>query len=421
MREAAAFSSLGLTVGLVLARPRLINGYRVGPAIAALCGVIVMAAIGTIHLHDVGETARVLWRPLLTIASIMTVAACAMRLGVVARVAASLFTRAHGSPGTLFLLVFALAAGTAAVLNNDSAVLLVTPIVIGGVRALYPRRPDLIAPFAFAVFMAAGVAPLVTANPMNLIVADYAHLNFNSYAVRILPISIAGWVLTAIILRWLFSKELERPDGQRPEQLPTASPWTRYEIHGLVLVIVVLAAYPVVSYLGGSVWVVASGGALAALWLCSHHARGGPRDVLVHDVSWEIVVFLFGVFMLAIGLRNAGLTHQLSELYTRGGDWVIGAVSAGGSALINNHSMALTNLLALKGTPHVHQHAFLAALIGGDLGPRLMPMGSLAGLLWYSWLRRLDVSVSVWRFISIGAVVTIPALLLSLGLLEAGA
>jgi Na+/H+ antiporter NhaD/arsenite permease-like protein len=48
-------------------------------------------------------------------------------------------------------------------------------------------------------------------------------------------------------------------------------------------------------------------------------------------------------------------------------------------------------------------------------------MGSLAGLLWYSWLRRLDVSVSVWRFISIGAVVTIPALLLSLGLLEAGA
>jgi arsenical pump membrane protein len=81
--------------------------------------------------------------------------------------------------------------------------------------------------------------------------------------------------------------------------------------------------------------------------------------------------------------------------------------------------MALTNLLALRGVHHVHQHAFLAALIGGDLGPRLLPMGSLAGLLWFASLRRLDVEVSVLRFITIGATVTIPALALSLGLLAA--
>lgn len=419
MREAAAFSSLGLTVGLVLARPRLVNGYRIGPAIAALCGVAVMALIGTIHVSDVGSTAHVLWRPLLAIASIMIIAASAVRLGVVARIAAATFPRARGSTGTLFLLVFVLAAGTAAVLNNDSAVLLVTPLVVTGIRVLYPENPELVVPFAFAVFMAAGVAPLVTANPMNLIVADYAHLSFNSYAVRMLPISVAGWVLTAIILRWLFRDRLATAHAPRAAALPAAQPWRSAELEGLALVLIVLGAYPVISYLGGSVWIVAGGGALAAIVLCVRHRVGGPSDILLRGVSWEILVFLFGVFMLAIGLRNAGLTAQLTRLYGETGDWVIGGVSAVGSALINNHSMALTNLLALRGVHNVQQHAFLAALIGGDLGPRLLPMGSLAGLLWFASLRRLGVEISIRRFIAIGAAVTLPALALSLGLLAA--
>jgi len=65
-----------------------------------------------------------------------------------------------------------LSAITSAALNNDAAVLLLTPLIVGLVRRCYPHRPDLIIPFAFAVFAAAGVAPLVISNPMNLIVAS---------------------------------------------------------------------------------------------------------------------------------------------------------------------------------------------------------------------------------------------------------
>ena len=88
------------------------------------------------------------------------------------------------------------------------------------------------------------------------------------------------------------------------------------------------------------------------------------------------------------------------------------------SALINNHSMALTNIVAIGALPaDTHTIEFLAALIGGDLGPRLLPIGSLAGLLWYAALERSSVHVPVLQFMRVGAIVTIPSLSAGLAML----
>jgi arsenical pump membrane protein len=80
--------------------------------------------------------------------------------------------------------------------------------------------------------------------------------------------------------------------------------------------------------------------------------------------------------------------------------------------------MGLINVLAIEQARGTSQTSILAALIGGDLGPRLLPVGSLAGLLWYASLRRLNVEVSVLRFIRVGIAVTIPTLFISLLLLH---
>jgi hypothetical protein len=55
----------------------------------------------------------------------------------------------------------------------------------------------------------------------------------------------------------------------------------------------------------------------------------------------------------------------------------------------------------------------------GDLGPRLLPMGSLAALLWLDLLRRHGVHISTSKFILVGFPVTVPSLALSLLLLIA--
>ncbi|MBA3820936.1 MAG: hypothetical protein H0X17_18765 [Deltaproteobacteria bacterium] len=135
-------------------------------------------------------------------------------------------------------------------------------------------------------------------------------------------------------------------------------------------------------------------------------------------MSWELVPFVFGVLVLATALARAGLTVELAALYAASPAplTTIGAVAAAGSALINNHPMALLHSHALAGAPDAH---VLAALIGGDLGPRLLPIGSLAGLLWMHALRRQGVTVRLRTFAGIGLAVTIPSLIVSLLVLRA--
>ena len=62
--------------------------------------------------------------------------------------------------------------------------------------------------------------------------------------------------------------------------------------------------------------------------------------------------------------------------------------------------------------------AVLAALVGGDLGPRLLPIGSLAGLLWLDLLRRGGVRIGLRRFVTVGLLVTAPTLAVALAILS---
>jgi len=135
-------------------------------------------------------------------------------------------------------------------------------------------------------------------------------------------------------------------------------------------------------------------------------------------VSWEILPFLAGVLVVATALEGVGVVDALAHVYrdTPAPIPTIGVVAALGSALLNNHPMALLGAMAIErsggGTPEI-----LAALVGGDLGPRLLPIGSLAGLLWLATLRRAGVTVTFRQFVRTGAIVTLPALAVSIAVL----
>jgi arsenical pump membrane protein len=423
MQETIAYGTVAITLGLVLSRPRL-GWLRIGPGSAGLLGLCLLLVAGVVAPADIVAGFQALWRPLLTITAIMMTTAVASRLAILEHFARALAPRPGQSIGSTFAWVFALSALTSAILNNDAAVLLLTPLVVGLVRRSYPERPDRVIPFAFAVFSAAGVAPLVISNPMNLVVADYARIGFNDYAARMIPISLIGSITTFLILRAIFARQLrwdpaERPAGAAPPR--SLPPHTK---QFLALMAVALGSYPALSYAGGPIWAVAAASAVLAVILAWHHGLASPGRI-VAMVSWDILVFLLCVFVIVLGLRNVGLVDRIVGLYQAANSpstqiIVLGTSSAVGSALLNNHPMAILNAMALRELPGATQQHVLAALIGGDLGPRFLPIGSLAGLLWLDSLRRLAINVKLVLFVLVGVAVTVPTLILSLVLLILG-
>lgn len=391
---------------------------------AAALGVIVLAATGIVHGADMRSGFDTLWRPSLAILSIMLSTAAAQRLGILDAVAARLAPRANQSPIYVFRSVFAFSAVTSAILNNDAAVLLLTPLIVGLVRRCYPDRSDLMIPFVFAVFSAAGVAPLATSNPMNLIIADYTGIGFNEYALRMAPIALAGWVVAYGILRILFRGPLRRTIPQSDTGRSNDRSLTPPARLFLIAMILSLACYPALSFAGGPVWAVAAAIAVFGAGLCWIYGIASPGQ-LAATLSWQIMVFLYCIFVIVLGLRNVGLVDHLTALYSLPSNFaaqiaLISVSSAIGSAILNNHPMALLNALAIQELANgTHRHV-VSALIGGDLGPRLLPMGSLAGLLWFDLLRRLGIRVGLVQFVLVGAAVTIPTLAISLTILLLG-
>ena len=173
---------------------------------------------------------------------------------------------------------------------------------------------------------------------------------------------------------------------------------------------------------GIPLWLVALGGA-GALTLI-HRLRGHSVVAVARGIGWDVLIFVVGIFIVVIGLRNQGLPsfvgHTVEFL---GRDTAYGLSAATGfiaaicSAFFNNHPTAGVMIWVLQDLAKpILETKFLvfAALIGGDLGPKMLPIGSLAALMWFRMLRDRGVKVPYSLYIKIGIPVTLTAVALSL-------
>jgi arsenical pump membrane protein len=225
----------------------------------------------------------------------------------------------------------------------------------------------------------------------------------------------------------IFFRNVIPPEYSPPSPLPARSEGKSFRVITATVLVITLLGFFSQPWLDIPTGYVAGAGALVLLASYGLIGAGRPAHV-VREVGWDAVIFVVGMFIVANGLRSVGLTDMIGSALLSAiqvgdqlGNFVAGSVAALSSALINNHPTAGIMALAIGDLPideMSRKVMALSALIGGDLGPKMLPIGSLAALLWFRILRQRGVVISYWQYIKLGVPVTLAAALLSMGVLS---
>ncbi|WP_016910557.1 arsenic transporter [Streptomyces xiaopingdaonensis] len=422
------------TLTLVIWQPR-----GLGIGYTALGGAALALATTVVHLRDVPTVLDLVWNATLTFVAAVLISLVLDECGFFAWTALHVARWGRGSGRLLFALVVVLGALVSALFTNDGAALILTPVVISVLRAL-DFSPAASLGYVMATGFIADTAslPLVVSNLVNIVSADFFQLGFARFAVVMLPVAVVSVLASLGMLLLYFRRSTPRryPVGPLPQPREAVTDRVTFRA-GWVVLALLLGGYFAAEPLRVPLSAVAGAGSFVLLAVAARRPRrlfgegGAERPIrvgrVVREAPWQIVLFSLGMYLVVYGLRNEGLTAQLSRLLGHFADHgtLAAALGTGGAAAVlssvmNNLPTVLIAALAIDTTEAqglAHEAMVYANVVGSDLGPKITPVGSLATLLWLHVLDRKGIHIGWGRYFRTGVVLTVPVLLVTLAAL----
>jgi arsenical pump membrane protein len=322
-------------------------------------------------MHAIVAAGEQAWPPFVLVAGLLLIGSVAAADGLFEAAGARL---AHTRLGARSLLValLGLVAVVTAVLNLDTAVVFLTPVLVYAARR---RSLDERAFLYGSVFMANAASLLLPgSNLTNLLVLRTQPQNGGAFALRMLPAWLAACAITAAFVAIAF----HLGDGAATD--PAEPPPFRV---GVGAAATLAAAILVVALPNPALPVLAVGVAAAAL------RRLRPQ------LDARTLALLFA-FTLALG-TVARLWHEPARLLEGDTALVTAGLGAVAAVLLNN----LPATVLLSASPVAHPDALL---LGLNLGPNLAVTGSLSAVLWLQAARSVGARTSVATYTRYGLV-----------------
>jgi arsenical pump membrane protein len=145
-------------------------------------------------------------------------------------------------------------------------------------------------------------------------------------------------------------------------------------------------------------------GSLVLLGWRWFYLKISPLDML-KKTPWYILIFALSMYVILYGLHNIGLTAYLIDLMgpivSRNllhASIMMGVLLSVLSNLFNNHPALMVGTLTLTNMhrdPLTLKISYLANIVGSDIGSLLLPMGTLATLMWMYIVNRGKVKASL--------------------------
>lgn len=392
----------------------------------ATIGAVVALLFGVVSLNDVWIVVKIVWDATLAFVGIIFISLILDKIGFFEWSALHIMKKAGGNGNKLFIYITLLGALISAFFANDGAALMLTPIVYAKIKHL-GLKDRFILPFIMASGFVADTTslPLVISNLVNIVTADFFNIGFLEYAFKMIVPNFFSLVATIIVLYLFFRKDIVKKYDpsllKNPDEV--IKDWFIFKI-AWWLGGFLLAGFIISEIYHIPVSIIIIIGAII-LGLATYREKIVNMKTLVfEETPWKIVVFSIGMYVVVYGLKNVGLTSQLSKLITESqsyGDLAgiigTGIIAAVLSAIMNNMPSVMIVDLSISDTGFKEsvQHLLAYAnVIGCDLGPKITPIGSLATLLWLHVLEQKGIKISWGYYFKVGIILTPPVLLFTL-------
>lgn len=341
------------------------------------------------HLSAAAEQA---WPPFVLVSGLLLIGLVANRDGLFEQ-AGRLLEGLSGPPIVLLAACLLLVAAVTAVLNLDTAVVFLTPVLVHAARA---RGVDEEGFLYGAIYMAnASSLYLLGSNLTNLLVLGHQPISGAAFAARMLVMALAATLATALGLFGLFRRRLRAATSGRHRRVS-------WDMLGLGLPGALGAAVLTIALRNPAIPVFGVGLALAAI------------EVVRGRLQWREAVravgpaVLIGLFLLCVALGALARSWGgPAQLLGGAGRWETAGIGALASVTINN----LPAAVLLSAHPVAHPSALL---LGLNVGPNVAVTGSLSAFLWWRAAQQAHAKPSLAAFSRRGAPLSVFATVLAL-------
>jgi arsenical pump membrane protein len=417
-----------MTTLVIFWRPKGVNEAvpaAIGAGIILLTGIVSGADIMDI-IHKIGGAS-------ITIMATIVMAVILESFGLFHWAAARLANLAKGSGYRLYWYIQLLCFLMTFLFNNDGSILITTPILILLLRNLQLKPHQQIPYLLSGVLIAtASSAPIGVSNIVNLISLEIVDMTLYMYTVMMFVPATIGLLFMSWLTFLVVKKKL-------PRKLPNASydieevffrkhfhplkggtsvdtkrKRTQFMLKVLLFVLVMRCLLFVASYFAIPIEFVAVLSSVILLIWRWYHLRTSPADIL-KKIPWHILIFAFSMYVIIYGLHNVGLTAMLVQLFEPivtqsllNASLVMGGLVSVLSNLVNNHPALMIGTITLTemGLDLVTlKTIYLANIIGSDMGSLLLPIGTLASLIWMFILRQNKIKVKWKDYLRVSLVV----------------
>jgi arsenical pump membrane protein len=424
-----------LTMVMIFIRPKNMN-----EAIPATIGAMIVMLSGSVSLTDLLDISSKVTGAAVTIIATIVMAIVLESFGFFRWTAALMLKVSKGSGIRLFWYTLLLCFLMTMFFNNDGSILITTPILILIFKNIgFKNREKIPYLLSGALIATASSAPIGVSNIVNLIALKIIGMDlYLQTAMMFVPATI-GLLFLAFLLLLVFKKDIPKEIRLHSYTLPLLNnnrfhPLQRKNedmfekqkklmIQMLIFVFIVRISLFVASFLNISVSLVAVLGSIILLIWRWIHLKKSPKDVLT-KIPWHILIFAFSMYVLIYGLHNIGLTtlmvDQLSSIVNGSllhASVTMGIITAFLSNIFNNHPALMVSTMALTEMglkPILTQTVYLANIIGSDIGSLILPIGTLATLLWMDILKKNNIKISWLEYIKVTIIVIPPTLIFTL-------